>query len=258
MGAGVPGSTRPLRLAAVEQVPRARVSCDSPSDEQGVRRRRRPEASASPPSLPAGVHGHLRRAADRAGQRGAARAHRGGRLQAPVTAARSSAGRRSPSLHVRGLLRVTIGAARGSSGCGAGSLAEALRPARGARPRRGRRPGPPRRWICTCGASSRSSRSPPAPSCAGRGACERAWTCAATAPRRRGPGACGARSWRPSPGEDAIAALRRVLSERQRRAVAPQPGGVGAPVRARATRAGPRSAASGRAPRGGRPRARPT
>ena len=60
----------------------------------------------------------------------------------------------------------------------------------------------------------------------------------------------------PAGGREPLRRAAARASEHERRAVAAQPARVLAPVRARATRAAPRSAASGPSPRGGRPRAR--
>ena len=81
---------------------------------------------------------------------------------------------------------------------------------RGARDRRRARAA--RRSTCACARFEPVQQVAARAELRGPAACARASTSAATAPPRRGPAASAARSIEPRDGEDAYAALRRVLS----------------------------------------------
>ena len=124
--------------------------------------------------------------------------------------------------------------------------------ARAAAAARARRDGRPARAPLRAGAAGRRARA----SCAAPGGCARASTSAATAPPRPGPGRMRRRVVEQRDGEDAYAALRRVLSRARASSRSGAASRRARASRARATPAAPRSAASGPSPRGGRPRAR--
>ena len=246
---GPPARARRLRLGLLVALAAAR---DADGDAQD-----RPRVPARGAREPRGVGDRHRDPAPgpraRAGRRrrgrrdrGAAALPRGAAVPArPGLPARApDAGRRAGGAHgrpARAAPREDCPAWRRVARDGAqraeGGEAPRGRAGGGARPRRARGPrcSPPvrgaARSTCGRGRSRRSSRSRGGWSWPGR-ACAPGSTCAATARPRRGPGGSGAGSSRRRTRESPYQALRRVLGQSdERRAVAPQPRGVRAPVR---------------------------